>query len=268
MTLPMLPPELQREIFEIAIRFSLHDAAVKVNFSLVARHVQSWVDQEFYKSVIIHSSGSAEKFIQLANLKPAGFFAIVRTLVMSNFPGGLPESQIIRLLSICTGVQYLAFWRRYFPRPNPVINQLPLRRLFMPLSNIQNIIDAAIPPRCLSGVTHLNMSFLDPVDVSDLEILARLPCLTHVALHVSAVLPPHASVVIASCPALQALVIIFESTDLIRDEITQVYSFDPRIVLLNHPTPSVVSSLPSARFGLDEVWAFADHIIAQRIPRD
>ncbi|KAJ7045023.1 hypothetical protein C8F04DRAFT_1067448 [Mycena alexandri] len=269
MPVPMLPPELQREIFEIAVRFSPQDSTVKLNLSLVARHVQSWVEREFYKSVTISSSKGAAEFIQLANLKPPGFFTMaVHTLLISNFPGGLMEAQIIALLSICAGVQCLAFWHRNFPGRDPVINQLSLRRLFMPLSDVQNNIEGTTTPHCLSGVTHLNMAFFDPVDVSDLEILGRLPCLTHVALHVCAVLPPHVLVVITSCPALRALVIIFESTDLIRDEIAQVYSFDPRIVLLNHPSVTSSGEAGSACFGLDGVWVCADHIITHRIPRN
>ncbi|KAJ7157159.1 hypothetical protein C8R46DRAFT_1225766 [Mycena filopes] len=266
MAVPPLPPELEQDIFEIAVRSSPRDSRVKLNLSLVARHVQSWVDREFYKSLEV-SGASADKFLRLVELKPAGFFATtVKTLVLTNFPVYLTEAQAIGILSICTGVQYLAFWCLEFPGRNPAVAQLPLRRLFMPLSHIQrNVEGSAATPPCLSTVTHLNMSFLHPVDVSDLEVLGRLPRLTHVALHVSAVLPPHTMVVIASCAALQALVIILEPTDVIREEVVAVYSFDPRIVLLQHP--SVTLDREVSRFGLDEVWTLAEHAIAMRMSR-
>ncbi|KAJ7719203.1 hypothetical protein B0H16DRAFT_1607271 [Mycena metata] len=63
-----LPPELQREILEIAIRINSRDAAVKLHLSLVAHRFHSWVDQVFYESVTIGSSQSADKFLKLVDM--------------------------------------------------------------------------------------------------------------------------------------------------------------------------------------------------------
>ncbi|KAJ7750312.1 hypothetical protein B0H16DRAFT_1550260 [Mycena metata] len=125
--MPSLPPELQREIVETAVRMHHEDAAVKLKLSLVAHHFHFWVDRVFYESVTITSTRGADKFLKLLDLKPAGFFAAaVKALNI----WGLDDTQTIKVLTTCSGVQILSYENYsndFVPRAQ--ITQLTLRRL-------------------------------------------------------------------------------------------------------------------------------------------
>ncbi|KAJ7837381.1 hypothetical protein B0H14DRAFT_2791597, partial [Mycena olivaceomarginata] len=196
------PPELQREIFEIALRSSrrndpvLQFAALKLKLSLLAHHIHNWVDSAFYESVWIFNDARADEFLKLVDLKPPGFFAtVVKSLVM---------------------LMLLRVWGCHISVPDlsPVSNY-PLRRLSVlppfstwPFSECLTtmLVTAPTPPRCLRTLTHLdyNAFKVTPSDLKDL--LRRLPRLTHIALR-SLPSPLHIEAVRATCVNLQVLMV-------------------------------------------------------------
>ncbi|KAJ7837404.1 hypothetical protein B0H14DRAFT_2362405, partial [Mycena olivaceomarginata] len=253
------PPELQREIFETAIRLNRKDAALKLNLSLIAQHVRIWVDWVAYELVTIRNRKSAEKFLKLSDSKAPGFFAIaVKSLLLFS----LPAEYTVRILSLCPGVQSLAFWIWNFPTPAiPPISQLPLRRLSVRFC-LTAVLTATPPPTWLSSVTHLDIAFFNASE-SDVKKLTRLPHLTHVALYwevADAGPPPPIKAVCANCPNLQVLVIMSWPYD---ESMINSYSFDPRVVVRPVPT-SLGPDWEATHLDLPDIWSCAERVLAER----
>ncbi|KAJ7507885.1 hypothetical protein B0H11DRAFT_1705386, partial [Mycena galericulata] len=256
-----LPPELEREIFEIAIG-SHRNPAFKLSLSLVARRVQLWVDVAFYEMVTIHSPEHAAKFLNLidSNLKPPVFFAAVKILCL---PFGVTATQACDILSVCTEVQLLACWVDHRTRPDPhdlpnLLGRLPLRRLSIEFGHFSRI--PTTQSTWLLGLTHVDLViWKDPLPETELFHLSRLPCLTHVALPVARTNSRHAVVVCASCPRLQVLVIIDDEN---YEPDKAPYLFDARIVV--QVQPDFTEDWEAPYFGSPDMWSRAEDIIAQR----
>ncbi|KAJ7361140.1 hypothetical protein DFH08DRAFT_366426 [Mycena albidolilacea] len=264
--MPSLPPELQREIFEIALRSSSGDAALKLKLSLLAHHIHDWVDSAFYELVIIRKDASAEKFLKLVDSKPPGFFAmVVKTLVMFR-----ATSQAARILSVCAEVQWLCVWgcRVSVLDLSPVSNY-PLRRLSMlptllPTLDFSEclttmLVTAPTPPSCLRTLTHLdyNPSEVTPSDVKDL--LRRFPRLTHIALY-GLLSSLHIEAVRATCVNLQVL-IVPRLGGYPGPAFAEECS-DMRIVMI--APPEAFTDWTAGHFGLPDMWTRAEDIVAER----
>ncbi|KAJ7157168.1 hypothetical protein C8R46DRAFT_1113671 [Mycena filopes] len=259
----LLPPELQREIFGTAVLLNHGDALVKLNLSLVARHVCFWVDHLFYRAVKIPNPRNAAKFLALVKSKPADFFAkTVKVLIVRSTVSDKITAQI---LDACRGVESLLFWTMYdsFELPLPV-GQLPLlRRLSVRFSSIVIAGNDPNPPIWLSSLTHLHLVFNAYIEPSDIpKTLKRLPNLTHVALSSRSSLARHARAVIESCAVLQVLLIMVFDVEDIDDEI---YSFDHRIVATTDKIKSMNWTAPY--LGLRDPWTSAEDVIAERVAK-
>ncbi|KAJ6520349.1 hypothetical protein C8R45DRAFT_954867, partial [Mycena sanguinolenta] len=264
-----LPLELQREIFEIAILSSRsRDAVLKLNLSLVAHRVHFRVDSVFYEILKISGEESAKKFLRLVDLKPAGFFtAVVKTLFLfdphwhtsrSAFPAA-------RVLSVCGGVQSLAWWSGEMTvLPLSSASQIPLRRLSTRFGNIATL---PAPSGWLSGITHLTLipGLFTASRAPELKFLKHFPRLTHVALLVFIPDPSHADVVCDSCPNLQVSVITRADPN---GHLAVANQFrDSRVVVvmvvMQFP-PNLVEDWEGAHFGLPDIWTRAQDVLAER----
>ncbi|KAJ6520388.1 hypothetical protein C8R45DRAFT_59189 [Mycena sanguinolenta] len=260
-----LPPELQREIFEIAVWLNHADAAVKLNLSLVASHVRVWVDQVFYQLVAIWGDASADKFMNLVvKSRPASFFAVVvKTLIMCNVRA--ISRTTARILRICSGVQSLFLWTPDTPGPHitPSVNQFPLQRLALTFRYFVSILAGPALPTRLASVTHFRTSITSQDQAPDLNHLHRLPCLTHVALAGLTVGPFHIETVCTSCPNLQVLIILLRPTALLPMPPTAMlegYSSDVRVVI----SCGRFKDWEHAHFGLPDMWTHAEDFVANR----
>ncbi|KAJ7150306.1 hypothetical protein C8R46DRAFT_1305945, partial [Mycena filopes] len=209
---PSLPIELQREIVEIAIRTNPKDRAVKLNLSLVAHHFQFWVDRVFYESVSIFNSKQLDQFLNLVHVKPAGFFAtIVKVLSLHfHFRDISADARMARVLDVCPGVQAL----QCFSVGSPCISGLPLRRLYTDMSVVELLNSTVEPTWCLT-LTHLDLGSPNVLfDLQLAQMLGRLPCLTHIALHASSTTRSLIDVVCTSCLNLRVLVIFAPEEEL------------------------------------------------------
>ncbi|KAF7337728.1 hypothetical protein MSAN_02246400 [Mycena sanguinolenta] len=260
-----LPPELQREIFEIAVWLNHADAAVKLNLSLVASHVHVWVDQVFYQLVSIWDDASADKFIKLVvKSKPADFFAVVvKTLIM--FGVRASSHATARILRMCSGIQSLFLWTPDIPGPHITssVRQFPLQRLALTFRNVVSILTGPTPPTWLASVTHLRTTITSVDQISDLNHLHRLPCLTHVALAGLTVGPLHIETVCSSCPNLRVLVLLLRPTarlPVLAAAMLESYPSDPRVII----SPGRFKDWEYAHFGLPDMWTHAEDFLANR----
>ncbi|KAJ7290191.1 hypothetical protein C8J57DRAFT_1492921 [Mycena rebaudengoi] len=204
---PRLPPELECEIFEIAARSCREDLEPGLTLQLVARRVHVWVERVFLEVVALRDGRHAEKFLQLVDLKPAGFFAnIVRALFI---PYLVTSKTASKVLSVCTGVRFLACWAVFQDTPElPLqISRLPLSRLGIELHHFLSI--PLSTSAWLSKLTHLDLAFWSQFDdPSDLLALCRhLPQLTRIYMyHYELEWSLHlARQLCSSCPALRAV---------------------------------------------------------------
>ncbi|KAJ7290190.1 hypothetical protein C8J57DRAFT_338274 [Mycena rebaudengoi] len=212
MSVPKLPPELECEIFEIAARSCWEDLEPGLNLQLVARRVHVWAERAFLEVVALRDGEHAEKFLQLVDLKPAGFFAsIVRALFL---PYPVPSKTASKVLSVCTGVRILGCWAPSQDTPElPLqISRLPLPRLGIGLHHFLSI--PLSTSAWLSTLTHLHLAFWvqfdDPMFDDPIKLLAlcrQLPQLTHIYMHDHELARSlHlARQLCSSCPALRAV---------------------------------------------------------------
>ncbi|KAJ7794286.1 hypothetical protein B0H14DRAFT_2622002 [Mycena olivaceomarginata] len=105
--MPELPSELEHEIFTIAFWSSGRDVALKLTLCLVARHVQFWIKCLFYEVVSILGDHCANRFLSLVNLKPPGFFTVVKCLCITY---SVKVATAYSILAACTAVESLACW--------------------------------------------------------------------------------------------------------------------------------------------------------------
>ncbi|KAF7337726.1 hypothetical protein MSAN_02246200 [Mycena sanguinolenta] len=251
-----LPVELQREIFEIAMRSNQKDAALKLKLSLVAHHVHFWVDTVFYETVTILSDASGTKFVKLIDSKPSGFFGpVVKSLLMMS----VRAPSCARILSTCPGIHSLAWWVREDPTPalSNIVSRLPLQRLVLAFKYLTFFIGVLPPPIWLSTLTHLETSVSFD---ADLEQLRLVPGLTHISLYAPQDRCPQ--IVVDNCPNLRILVIIAgrHAPAPVSEALV-----DPRIVV-EPDSDEFVDDWEAAQFGLPNMWTRAEDVLTERLP--
>ncbi|KAJ7044930.1 hypothetical protein C8F04DRAFT_1067049 [Mycena alexandri] len=259
--MPFLPPELEREIVETAVRTNHKDAVVKLNLSLVAHHFHFWVDQVFYESVTIHG-GNADKFLTLVDLKPAGFFAtVVKVLSVRN----VNDSQTVRVLAACPGIQVLVLWLFASSRlPLSALDLFPLRRLATLLEFIANILTTTIQPNWVSTLTHLDLHYRPTIDASlNLTgILRQFPRLSNFAL---LFFWAEVSVLAAICADFPGLRVFVITTP--RAKFGEYSFLDPRIVLVEYTSMEGGKRWEVAPLGLPDIWTHAESVVDERLAR-
>ncbi|KAJ7150287.1 hypothetical protein C8R46DRAFT_1124513 [Mycena filopes] len=252
--MPSLPIELQRQIVVTTIRTNHKDRVVKLNLSLVAHHFHSWVERVFYESVGIDNSEQMDQFLNLMELKPAGFFATtVEALRIPYF------TEMDRVLAACSGLALMVG----FPLPRvPQVNSLSLRRLCVDTAEILDN-NSTVQPTWCSTLTHLDLGFVHvEFNLQSAEMLGRLPCLTNVALNAVWTDRPLVDAVCASCPNLRVLVIFTMDEEHDAEEYRDV----SRVVLCNATTFD--EDWDAGLFsGLPDFWIRAENVVAGRQAR-
>ncbi|KAF8171066.1 hypothetical protein K438DRAFT_2024161 [Mycena galopus ATCC 62051] len=176
-SVPALPPELERQIFELC---ALDLPVCIPKLMLVAKHVHEWVEPLLYRTIIMveYSMGveglpffTDDILSSVFRRKPADFFHnTVHHLKLVN------SSEAKRILPLCTGVENLSLYQSA-DRWIPLIERFRLRRLYTDFK--------CLPPAThpmFSRLTHFHLCG-DPEDMeSACYIISALPKLTHLSL--------------------------------------------------------------------------------------
>ncbi|KAF7292622.1 hypothetical protein MIND_01160100 [Mycena indigotica] len=201
-----LPPELEREIFEMAA--GLH-ATMRYPLLFVARRVQLWIEPLLYHTLQFTQK---TKYPPL-NLKPPVFFAqYTRRLVM--YDAHPDESQ--QILTLCSHATGLAlgdvpvrpdFYDSLFSRDN--ISHLACFSGALRCPANTDAMSAALAARpLLSVLTHFE-AFDRVLDATLVTFLSRLPALTHLAVNDwETGAWPARKRLLAECPRLHVLVLL------------------------------------------------------------
>ncbi|KAF7346381.1 hypothetical protein MSAN_01866000 [Mycena sanguinolenta] len=258
--MPTIPLELEREIFEIAIRDNRDDTDLKLNLSLVTRRVQYWVDLIQYELITITDRAEAHKFFELVNRKSQDFFAhAVKALCITH---DVSADDASRILSVCTNVQQLAcwvVWEESLDLPQR-LSSLPLKQLSIEVGHFLNILLSQ--SALFLNLTHLDLIWWPSSPHIPLK-LGELQKLTHVCI--SGAGRSGAESVCSSCASLQVLVVIPRwPTD---ENAEEEYAFDSRIVV----APSDITYGDPVEIWEDVVfrrpenmWAYAENVVLSR----
>jgi hypothetical protein len=278
---PIFPPELEREIFEIAVQSS---TKIIPPLLLVARRVKTWLEPLLYPVIVFrdplpgHISFSLDGLLAVLRLKPLDFAQThIRHLFL---PRRISERQddLVPLLTMCSGVHDLVFMntpllRHPSPFLLPLLAKMPLTRLCINAENLFSPHPVDFTHALFAQITHLDL--LDEVHGrwdTRWAGLARIPHLTHLAFDLS---PSRTSnwedvlhAALAHCSALQVLALMWspwlrDEMRHNRDEIRTLAQRDPRfvIVLLTSHTHDWETG---ARGGIDS-WNRAEELVGQSV---
>ncbi|KAJ6487194.1 hypothetical protein C8R47DRAFT_1216390 [Mycena vitilis] len=220
---PILPPELEREIFELVAAHDLlpnpwTDQRVgdtTLSLPQVCRRVQRWIEPIIYERIsFLWSANGAEpipRFLATISSRPASFFA--KHVKHLHFDHTIELSAVQQILGVCTGVMSLGCRDRYNTLEH-LLKPLPLQRLLLsdfPLPSAPG----NLPPWAAS-LTHLGIAHTLPPDPT--AALATLPSLRHLAVCYKALPDPKwpgmgavLKGLLSACPGLRCLVVMTES---------------------------------------------------------
>ncbi|KAJ7778917.1 hypothetical protein B0H16DRAFT_1683228 [Mycena metata] len=195
---PFFPPELEREIFEIA---ALHPSTIP-SLLLVSRRVYEWIESIRYQTVTTNGELSSCRFRSLRRViqsqtKPRGFFA---DRVQHLFAENIEPEELETVLSVCTGIRSLAILTSADPPSSPTLALLRPHRLHIPIRLVLDTCTSPTPHPMFTSLTHIDL-FHD--HGHDINYLASLPALTHLAMLKSS---SQAADILARCRALKLLV--------------------------------------------------------------
>ncbi|KAJ7366857.1 hypothetical protein DFH08DRAFT_929594 [Mycena albidolilacea] len=162
---PIFPPELEREISEIAARSS---TKIIPRLLLVARRVKTWLEPLLYPVIVFrdplpgHISFPLDGLLATLRFKPLDFAQThIRHLFL---PRRILERQddLVPLLTMCSGVHDLAFMnmpllRHPSPFPLPLLAKMPLTRLCINAENLFSPHPVDFTHALFAQITHLDL---------------------------------------------------------------------------------------------------------------
>ncbi|KAJ6464485.1 hypothetical protein C8R45DRAFT_1024147 [Mycena sanguinolenta] len=204
---PTLPPELERQIFELAAK--LHPNKIP-KFLRVARRVLQWLEPFLYNVVTVGPGRTLSAIVAASKSKPASFLHnTVRHVLLVPMNvwrfAGSEHKLASAVLPLLTGMEDFTALGDVKPINLPdIFGTVRLRRLAMNLTEITDPVNLTLP--YFSSITHLDI--FDEIlaeHESTWADLAAMPCLTHLCFH--AVVPANVwKMVVRTCPDIQLLV--------------------------------------------------------------
>ncbi|KAJ7234758.1 hypothetical protein B0H12DRAFT_1238968 [Mycena haematopus] len=254
-----LPPELERDIFELAVRLYPALAAV---LPQVAHRVRIWIEPFLYETLVITLSSSPiplpPSLVPFGSKSPSFFRKNVRSLLLDD--GGWPAIKPFSLvLSVCAGVLNLVLTSRAHPSMLIHLRAMKLQRLTICLEDLfaDTPINLTLSP--FATITHLDVLYTSAAKLA--SSFASLPLLTHLHLYMSDVAILGRA--LKECRNLKILIhtclgpptpIVFVSPDV----------NDPRMVLMDIFRHNMVQDWKGRRSNWRDLWAIADHFVAKR----
>ncbi|KAF8178222.1 hypothetical protein K438DRAFT_1836520 [Mycena galopus ATCC 62051] len=266
----LLPPELERHVFEITA--FLHPSS-RLRLLLVAHRVKIWIEPLLYTVLTIgapnlskgNANSSSLSMQTLSNLmdgKPASFF---RDHVRHIYFMGSAAAPILRILSVCDAIEDLNLPLE-MQSPStlaPVLAALPLRRmsiLWLHFFPARTLTDSSHP--LFTHLTHLEVNdWVTGVSWDEWAGLVRVPRLSHLSFP-SYIDNETCQAVLRHCKALEVLVVVCFARTRVHISEREELGLDARFVLL------VVSDSHhewemGARGGMD-YWVRADVFVKKR----
>ncbi|KAJ7213615.1 hypothetical protein GGX14DRAFT_619235 [Mycena pura] len=284
---PSLPPELEREIFEISAVRHPRMAPVLVR---VARRVLVWsvvlrsmtmlipmssdvrIEPFLYRAILVNNSRRASTFLKAIKIKGPAFADAVRHLRFDPHASAiLLVDDAANVLKLCKGVTNFATLGRFTnPTLLPVLATMHIQRLVVRLSDLfggRHAIDLAHP--LFMTITHLDI--LEPLLDSDVALdicpaLPALPALTHLCLGTmtsSTTLWTTLDMLLADCARLQLLAVLWPKHTASSDVMLASTPLrDVRLVMGLDRNISV--DWAAGATGLPNFWTEAESFVARK----
>ncbi|KAF7369485.1 hypothetical protein MVEN_00278200 [Mycena venus] len=266
---PMLPPELEREIFE---RCALSWPTSVPKLMLVTKCVKEWVEPLLYRIIALAQYGPVtgipcftDDVISTAiRQKPPTFFhGAVRHLMLITHDASDVDYETV--LSVCGGLEDLWFLNLDNVEDAwiPLIECLPLRRLCAP-SGLCSMLSPA--SGVFSRLTHLYLR--DQIQDAELSVAAliALPTLSHLALDDHTFVHQCHKILELPRPISVLIFMRYYPADWEGQEVVARLAQDMRFVLMNLRNFAKDWQL-GAQFGND-YWSAAETFIAKRRSRE
>ncbi|KAJ6517303.1 hypothetical protein C8R47DRAFT_1086929 [Mycena vitilis] len=192
---PTFPPELEREIFEIAAL--LHRSSIP-SLLRVARRVLSWIEPLLYRVVRLQESTPMSDALLIAmKSKPPDFFRdAVRHLFLESIDCQWSGEDVLQLLKLCSGTLNLGIEAQFLDSLGieftiePIIHLTDMRvqRLSTDMDSLFGAygwtnLTVALRHPSLVHVTHLDLCDYIQDGENDWLELTGLPALTHLCLN-------------------------------------------------------------------------------------
>ncbi|KAJ7772267.1 hypothetical protein B0H16DRAFT_1512914 [Mycena metata] len=250
---PILPPELEREVFEATALMYRHTIPALIR---VARRVHVWIEPFLYR--VLRAERNAQAMIDILLRKSPTFCHLaVRHLAVLDGSQSF-STDAVQLLTLCKGVTNLALGDYFMADPTlvPLLAEMALLRLAVSVTDLG--CDLAHP--LFSSVTHLTL-FDRPEGL--IPLCAQLPglaSLTHLCLFFD--LPEGVVVsVLTRSPRLQLfLMLSSEGSDL---QPRPPHTDDIRFVAGTYTNAYWDGWIDGAN-GLPDYWTRGDDLIAQK----
>ncbi|KAJ6476353.1 hypothetical protein C8R45DRAFT_377588 [Mycena sanguinolenta] len=267
--MPVLPPELEREIFEVAAGLDFNTIPSLLR---VARHVLEWVEPFLYRVVVINDSAKAEAYHLTLLLKPHLLANNLQHLFLAGFTcfSRWPEKDVHVLLQLCAPrlLSLAVFAPLQQQRLIPSFSHITqLRRWAGILEDFDFASRGYSAKRILPAfltVTHMDIFdyFTDENEEVICAGLEALPCLTHLCLSGSPLTETLGLIprILAQCVHLRVLVLKKRPREEIAGDLPTV---DVRFVISTRDSKNEIDWEVGARGGTD-FWAAADEFVARK----
>ncbi|KAJ7040945.1 hypothetical protein C8F04DRAFT_1391410 [Mycena alexandri] len=262
---PILPLELEREIFEEA---ASHWPETIPSLLLVSHRAYEWIEKIKYRTVTPNGEHSTCSFralmraIQSDSKTPSFFRTHIRHLYVPRAfrrNAYVTDEMLEAVLAACAGIQSLSFARGDIPAfILPTLAALRPRRLWMRNDSLVFKTDLSRP--MFTFITHVALWLMFEHDIASwLSLLAMFPTLTHMmTIGPQTTFVPH---ILASSRKLEVLVTWSHNSGKKLDNV------DDRYVNITRIRDDVEQWVMGARGGND-FWALAEDFIAKKRCRE
>ncbi|KAJ7489107.1 hypothetical protein FB451DRAFT_1024520, partial [Mycena latifolia] len=253
---PILPLELEREIFEITAR--LYPWMVRTLLR-VAHRVLGWIEPMIYETLIVNQKALHPSFLLALKTKPAGFLHVRNLLLGTQLL--LAPDELNMLLSACSAVVNLALFRPHHSML-PHLAAMKLQRLRAELYSLFNSVVIDFTHPLFTAVTHLDTRDWGSVPrYSDPSGFASLPALTH--LNICNASCAVLCSLLLGCKKLKVLILSTYSLQSCKNASRNLSIDDPRFVLMTYGGGGMVDWEAGTR-GERDYWERADLFVAKR----
>ncbi|KAF7364067.1 hypothetical protein MSAN_01065500 [Mycena sanguinolenta] len=278
---PVLPPDLEREIFEFVAFSNIRSIPELV---LVAQRVRSWIEPLLYRNLSVF--GDIEDFrrdddanliristndcLKILDSKPASFFDDhVRHLAFMR----VPSDAAALILSRCGRARRLALFQTGTEAPDPSwlpsIAAMGLLHISVDVNSLFGHFWVDFDHYAFVRLTHLDL-FEVPASESWTTDLCRLPRLTHLSFNFDADFRPTRKnidatacrLILAGCKSLEVLVLVYLDESSREEFDCQYFSNDPRSVTV--VVEDFLGDWERGATGRDDYWIRAESFIQKR----
>ncbi|KAJ7059718.1 hypothetical protein C8F01DRAFT_1370586 [Mycena amicta] len=220
---PLLPPELENEIFGLV---ALSYPQMIPTLMRVAQRVLHWTEPYLYRTVRVRNSPILQPFLHILRTKSPSFLASSVRHVLLESGSECDYDLGLEILTKCTGITSIGTTFRFRgPEVLAALGSLPnLRRMALDLGKLftrqSGAVELEIDPAhpAFAHVTHLSLHDNLESEETRQRICAALPgmpSLTHLQLKFTPRALSNATLrhILTACPRLEVLLLTTDDTD-------------------------------------------------------